>query len=125
VANAGIGLYGGIEDTSDDDLTRMIEVNFSGTVWSVRAAVPQLRRQGDGGDLVLVSSVAGLRGGADEAVYAGTKFAQVGLAGSLDRELREDAEGTTNREVAAALGVWPQTVNRAVGRRDHERQPVP
>jgi NADP-dependent 3-hydroxy acid dehydrogenase YdfG len=90
VANAGIGMYGGIEDSSDDDLTRMIEVNFSGTVWSVRAAVPQLRRQGDGGDLVLVSSVAGLRGGADEAVYAGTKFAQVGLAGSLDRELRED-----------------------------------
>jgi NADP-dependent 3-hydroxy acid dehydrogenase YdfG len=89
VANAGIGLYGGIEDSSDDDLTRMIEVNFSGTVWSVRAAVPQLRRQGDGGDLVLVSSVAGLRGGADEAVYSGTKFAQVGLAGSLDRELRE------------------------------------
>jgi len=90
VANAGIGLYGGIENASDGDLTRMIEVNFSGTVWSVRAAVPHLRRQGDGGDLVLVSSVAGLRGGADEAVYAGTKFAQVGLAGSLDRELRED-----------------------------------
>ena len=90
VANAGIGLYGGIEDASDDDLIRMIEVNFSGTVWSIRAAVPQLRRQGDGGDLVLVSSVAGLRGGADEAVYAGTKFAQVGLAGSLDRELRQD-----------------------------------
>ena len=33
--------------------------------------------------------MAGLRGGSDEAVYAGTKFAQVGLAGSLDRELRE------------------------------------
>jgi NADP-dependent 3-hydroxy acid dehydrogenase YdfG len=95
VANAGIGIYGGIEDASDDDLTRMIEVNFSGTVWSVRAAVPQLRRQGDGGDLVLVSSVAGLRGGAEEAVYAGTKFAQVGLAGSLDRELREDGVRVT------------------------------
>jgi 3-oxoacyl-[acyl-carrier protein] reductase len=35
--------------------------------------------------------VAGFRGGADEAVYAGTKHAQVGLGGSLDRELR--AEG--------------------------------
>jgi 3-oxoacyl-[acyl-carrier protein] reductase len=41
------------------------------------------------GDIVIVSSVAGLRGGADEAVYAATKFAQVGLACSLDRELRE------------------------------------
>jgi len=36
---------------------------------------------------VIVASVAGLRGDANEAVYAGTKFAQVGLAGSLDREL--------------------------------------
>lgn len=89
VANAGIGMYGGIEDSSDDDLTRMIEVNFSGTVWSVRAAVPQFRTQGEG-DVVIVSSVAGLRGGDDEAVYAATKFAQVGLAGSLDRELRAD-----------------------------------
>ena len=41
--------------------------------------------------LVVVSSVAGLRGGGDEAVYASTKFAQVGLAGALDREVR--AEG--------------------------------
>jgi short-subunit dehydrogenase len=38
---------------------------------------------------VIVASVAGLRGARDEAVYAATKFAQVGLAGSLDRELRE------------------------------------
>jgi len=34
------------------------------------------------------------------------------------------AEGTTNKKVAAALGVWPQTVNRAVGGRDHQHQPV-
>ena len=39
--------------------------------------------------MVIVSSVAGLRGGPWEAVYAGTKHAQIGLAGSLDRELRE------------------------------------
>jgi len=41
--------------------------------------------------VVIVSSVAGFRGGDDEAVYAGTSNAQVGLGGSLDRELR--AEG--------------------------------
>lgn len=40
-----------------------------------------------GGDIVIVASVAGLRGGGHEAVYAATKFAQVGLAGALDREL--------------------------------------
>ncbi len=87
VANAGLGRYGGILDNSDEDLAEMMETNFAGTVWSVRAAVPELKKAG--GDIVVVASVAGLRGGADEAVYAGTKFAQVGLAGSLDRELRE------------------------------------
>jgi NADP-dependent 3-hydroxy acid dehydrogenase YdfG len=91
VANAGIGAYGGILDLDDATLTEMVQTNFLGTVWSVRSAVRQFRGQGDGGDLIVVSSVAGFRGGADEAVYAGTKHAQVGLAGSLDRELR--AEG--------------------------------
>ena len=92
VANAGIGMYGGILDATDDDLRRMMRTNFEGTVWAVRAAVAQFRRDaGSGGDVVIVSSVAGLRGGADEAVYAATKFAQVGLAGALDREVR--AEG--------------------------------
>lgn len=89
VANAGIGLYGSILDHSDEEVARMMQTNYDGTVWAVRAAVPALRDAG-GGDVVIVSSVAGLRGGGDEAVYAGTKFAQVGLAGALDRELRVD-----------------------------------
>ena len=92
VANAGIGAYGGIMDLDNALLTEMVETNYLGTVWSVRSAVRQFRAQGEGGDLIIVSSVAGFRGGADEAVYAGTKHAQVGFAGSLDRELR--AEGT-------------------------------
>ncbi len=89
VANAGIGMYGGILDHSDDELTAMLDTNVAGTVWPIRAAVPEMRKAGRG-DIVIVASVAGFRGGADEAVYAATKFAQVGLAGALDRELRED-----------------------------------
>jgi NADP-dependent 3-hydroxy acid dehydrogenase YdfG len=100
VANAGIGAYGGILDLADAQLTEMVETNVLGTVWSVRSAVRQFRAQGDGGDLIVVGSVAGFRGGADEAVYAGTKHAQVGLAGSLDRELR--AEGIRVTTIAPA-----------------------
>jgi 3-oxoacyl-[acyl-carrier protein] reductase len=88
VANAGIGAYGGILDLEDEQLREMVETNYLGTVWTIRAGVRQLRAQGTGGDIVIISSVAGFRGGADEAVYAGTKHAQVGLGGSLDRELR-------------------------------------
>jgi len=88
VPNAGIGMYGGILDQSDEELAKMMDTNYAGTVWTVRAALPAMLAAG-GGDVVIVSSVAGFRGGSDEAVYAGTKHAQVGLAGALDRELRD------------------------------------
>jgi 3-oxoacyl-[acyl-carrier protein] reductase len=90
VVNAGMGAYGGILDASDEDLETMLRTNIDSSVWGVRAAVQQFRAQGTGGDIVIISSVAGLRGGGSEAVYAATKFAQVGLAGSLDREVRPE-----------------------------------
>jgi len=89
VPNAGIGMYGGILDYPDDEISRMVDTNYTGTIWTIRAALPVMLETTGGGDIVIVASVAGLRGGGDEAVYAGTKFAQVGLAGALDRELRE------------------------------------
>ena len=94
VPNAGIGMYGGILDQTDEQLTTMMDTNYAGTVFTVRAALPPMLKAG-GGDIVIVSSVAGFRGGADEAVYAGTKHAQVGLAGALDRELREQGVRVT------------------------------
>ena len=89
VADAGVGFYGGIMDTTDAQVDTMLEVNVLGTVWAVRAAVPALRAAG-GGDIVIVSSVAGIRGGANEAIYAATKFAQLGLADGIDKELRPE-----------------------------------
>lgn len=55
----------------------------------------QFRTQGDGGDIIIISSVAGFRSDANEAVYAGTKFAQVGLAGGLDKEVRGEGVRVT------------------------------
>ncbi len=64
----------------------MLDTNVAGTVWPVRAAVRRMLPQGHG-DIVIVSSVAGTSGRANEAVYAATKHAQMGLANGLDREL--------------------------------------
>lgn len=89
VANAGIGMYGGILENTDAELAEMMETNVAGTVWSVRAALPHLRRS-SAPDIVIVSSVAGLRAQGDEAVYGATKHAQIGLAGALDRELHSE-----------------------------------
>lgn len=110
VVNAGLGFYGGIEDGTDDQMRQLVEVNVEGSVWTARAAVPELRRTG-GGDIVFVASVAGLRGGPQEAVYAATKFAQVGMAGAMERELRPHGirvsaicPAGTNTEFALGVG---------------------
>jgi NADP-dependent 3-hydroxy acid dehydrogenase YdfG len=87
VPNAGIGFYGSILDHSDDDVNRMMRTNYEGTVHMIRAALPTMLAKKEG-DVVIVASVAGFRGGDIEAIYTGTKHAQVGFAGGLDRELR-------------------------------------
>jgi len=88
VPNAGVGLYGSIFDWSDDEINSMIRTNFEGTVHLVRGCAKTMVDKG-AGDIIIVCSVAGYYGAAKEAVYAGTKHAQVGLAAGLDRELRE------------------------------------
>lgn len=87
VPNAGIGMYGSVLDYSDDEIIRMMRTNYEGTVHIVRATLPTMLAKGQG-DIVITASVAGFRGGGDESIYAGTKHAQVGFAGGLDRELR-------------------------------------
>ena len=89
VANAGVGFYGGLLEVDADQIGLMIDVNLKGTIWLARAAVRQFRAQGDGGDIVVIGSVAGLLiGGGKEAVYAATKGAQINLGTAMDRELR-------------------------------------
>jgi NADP-dependent 3-hydroxy acid dehydrogenase YdfG len=131
IVNAGIGMYGGILDHTDEALEAMLDTNVAGSVWPIRAAVPHMLETGRG-DIIIVASVAGFRGGADEAVYAATKFAQVGLAGALDRELREKgirvttiapagtatefAMGTGRTQDMPELGtyLWPEDVAFAI-----------
>lgn len=103
VANAAVGFYGGVLDSSAEQIELMVDVNVKGTVWLARSAVRQFRAQGDGGDIVIIGSVAGLLiGGGKEAVYAATKGAQINLGYALDRELRDEGIRTT---VIAPAGV--------------------
>lgn len=103
VANAGVGFYGGVLDYTAEQVQMMVDVNVKGTIWLARAAVRQFRVQGDGGDIVIIGSVAGLLiGGGKEAVYAASKGAQNNLGYALDRELRSEGIRTT---VVAPAGV--------------------
>jgi NADP-dependent 3-hydroxy acid dehydrogenase YdfG len=116
VVNAGVGQYGGILDGTDEELAEMLDINLAGTVWPIRAAVRRMRTAGEG-DIVIVSSVAGYRGGSDEAVYAATKFGQVGLGGSIERELRHEGIRVS---IIAPAGVKTEF---AIGRGREEGEP--
>jgi NADP-dependent 3-hydroxy acid dehydrogenase YdfG len=86
VANAGVGAYGDFLSLDPEHLEEMIDTNVKGLLYTVRATLPHLL-ESSSADLVVVASVAGQRGPEGEAVYASSKFAQVGFMRSLDHEL--------------------------------------
>ncbi|WP_135466632.1 SDR family NAD(P)-dependent oxidoreductase [Crenalkalicoccus roseus] len=74
VSNAGIGIIGMTVEMSLADWRRQMAVNVDGVFLSVKHAIPAMRRSG-GGSVILMSSVAGLRGSAGLAGYSATKGA--------------------------------------------------
>jgi short-subunit dehydrogenase len=86
VANAGIGFYGRVEETTPADLRELFDINVIGVLNAIRAAVPVMRRQRRG-HIAIVSSVAGKRSWPFHGAYSATKFALDGLAQALRAEL--------------------------------------
>ena len=89
VANAGVGTPQPLLETSLADWRRTTSVNLDGVFLSIKHAIPALRRAG-GGSIVLMSSIAGLRGSAGLAGYSATKGGVRLLAKSVALEHAAD-----------------------------------
>jgi len=85
VANAGIGIFGCFETLSDEQIRKMMDVNFYGVLSCARAVLPSLRASK--GRLVVISSVAGRRGAPGGSGYNASKFAVGGWAEALSYEM--------------------------------------
>jgi clavulanate-9-aldehyde reducatase len=83
--NAGLMLLGPLEGADTSEWQRMVEVNLLGVLWCTHAALP-LMREGGGGDIVNVSSVAGRRSDPGAAVYNMTKWGVTGFSEALRQE---------------------------------------
>jgi NADP-dependent 3-hydroxy acid dehydrogenase YdfG len=88
INNAGAGNYKNLVDTSADEYDAMMDANMKSSFLFTRHAAPGMITQ-KSGEILFISSVAGLQGYAGEAVYCASKFAQVGFAQALDGELRK------------------------------------
>lgn len=85
VNNAGYGVFGALEATSEEQLRRQMEVNFFGTALLTRELLPLLRASK--GRIINVSSLLGVNGMPLASAYAASKFAVEGLTESLYYEL--------------------------------------
>ena len=131
INNAGAGNYKNLVDTSAEEYDELMTTNMRSTFLFTRHAVPVMLKQKEG-LVLMISSMAGLYGFAGEAVYCATKFAQVGFAQALDKELRTSGikvgvicpggvktefalgRGRTERNVADSKMLEPSDVASAV-----------
>ncbi|MDT0222927.1 mycofactocin-coupled SDR family oxidoreductase [Gordonia sp. AC31] len=87
VANAGIFSSAPLHELTEEQWDEMIDVNLSGVWKTMRAAVPTLIEQGEGGSIILISSTGGLQGFPNFAHYVAAKHGVTGLARTAANEL--------------------------------------
>jgi NAD(P)-dependent dehydrogenase (short-subunit alcohol dehydrogenase family) len=86
VNNAGVGMLGAVEETSDADLRGLFDLNFHAAVEMIRGVLPRMRDRRTG-TIVNVSSFLGQLSIAGLSAYSATKFALEGLSEALRAEL--------------------------------------
>lgn len=84
INNAGIVNDATIENTTNEMLDAMINVNFKGVFWMMKHSIPRLN---DGGCIISISSTCGVKGLPFAGVYSATKAAVIRLTESLAQEL--------------------------------------
>lgn len=88
LSNAGIGIYKPFLETTMEDYDQLMDTNVRSCYAFLLQTVPEMLNNG-GGQIIIVSSVTGMRGAARETAYTATKFANRGIAQSLNREFRD------------------------------------
>jgi NAD(P)-dependent dehydrogenase (short-subunit alcohol dehydrogenase family) len=86
VNNAGYGLLGAFEESSDEQVRQQFETNVFGVFNVTRAILPMMRKQGHG-HILNMSSVAGQTGAPGLGIYDASKFAVEGFSESLAQEV--------------------------------------
>jgi len=85
VNNAGIGYFGAIEESEDEEVRRMFEINFFGLAQVTKEVLPVMRKQRSG-HIINISSVGGLVAFPAVGFYNATKFAVTGYSEALAKE---------------------------------------
>ena len=121
-ANAGInGVWAPIEELKPEEWEKTIAINLTGTFFTIKAAVPQLRKQG--GSVIVTSSINGTRvfSNSGASAYSSTKAGQVALTQMLALELAKDRI----RVNVICPGAIETEIEESTERRDLEKAKEP
>jgi len=88
INNAGVGKFGKFLELTPGEFEQVIKINLFGTYYATRAVLPGMI-EGQSGDIINISSTAGLKGAAVTSAYSASKFAVMGLTESLMQEVRK------------------------------------
>jgi 3-oxoacyl-[acyl-carrier protein] reductase len=89
VNNAGIGLFGRVDEISVEDFRAVLETNLFGVFYCCREAIPRMKERG-GGYIINISSLAGVNAHPQMAAYNASKFGLNGFSEALMQEVRHD-----------------------------------
>lgn len=89
ICNAAIVISGPTEDFDPDKWKFVIDVNLCGTFNTIKAVIPQMKKQG-GGVIVQINSKSGKKGSSKNSAYSASKFGGIGLVESIALEYAQD-----------------------------------
>jgi NAD(P)-dependent dehydrogenase (short-subunit alcohol dehydrogenase family) len=93
--NAGVNLFGPIQQATYEDWDWVLSVNLGGVINGVQTFLPRIRSHGEGGHIVNTASMSGIYVSGGVGVYTTSKFAVVGLSEALCLDLQPDNIGVS------------------------------
>ena len=105
VNNAGFGLFGTIEEVTEQQARDQIETNVFGALWVTQAVIPYLRVQGSG-HILQVSSIGGISAFPNLGIYNASKWALEAFSQSLAAEVKPFGIAVTIVEPTAYSTDW-------------------
>jgi len=122
INNAGIGKFGKFLDLTPDEFENIIKINLFGIYYATRAVLPGMIEQ-KSGDIVNISSTAGLKGAPLTSAYSASKFAVLGLTESLMQEVRKHNIRVTALTPSTVATDMAKDLNLTDGNPDKVMQP--
>jgi len=120
VNNAGIAAFGSLNDMEMSQWEAILQTNVLGMYYVTKEVLPYLIKKNEG-DIINISSTAGLNGNANTSAYSASKFAVIGMSQSLMKEVRKNnirvctlTPSTISTDMALDLGITDGNVEKVL-----------